>query len=129
MSSHLYVVDDDPSIARLASMVFKAQGLEVESYTSPHEALSKLADPSVPNPVALILDLSMPRMDGRELYRRAREVGYTNPVVILSAYGAEAAQIELGAEAAVTKPFEPEVLSQTLKAVLGQDPPGQTIDR
>src|SRR5688500_8903717 len=71
MSSHIYVVDDDPGVGRLASLIFKTEGMEVETYTSPAEALSRLADPTVPNPAAVFLDLNMPEIDGREFYRRA----------------------------------------------------------
>src|SRR5688572_29057791 len=98
MTSHIYVVDDDPAIGRLASLVFKTEGFEVEAFTSPAEALSKLADPLTPNPAAVFLDLDMAEIDGREFYRRARDVGYKSPFLIVSAYGAKAAQEELGAD-------------------------------
>ena len=56
--------------------------------------------------------------DGREFYRRARELGYTGPVLILSAYGALQAQLELGAEAASSKPFDPQDLAATVRGLV-----------
>src|SRR5687767_170645 len=110
MSSHVFVVDDDPALARLSELILKTEGFEVQPFNSSVEAFANLSDSSIPNPNAIILDLNMPEMDGREFFRRAREIGYGGPVLILSAYGAEAAQKELGAEAALSKPFEPQAL-------------------
>jgi DNA-binding response OmpR family regulator len=122
MSSHVFVVDDDPALGRLSKIALQSEGFEVSAFTSASDALGKLADASYPNPQAIVLDLNMPDMDGREFYRRAREVGYTSPVLILSAYGAYAAQEELGADAALTKPFDPDVLTGTLKSILPATP-------
>jgi CheY-like chemotaxis protein len=59
MTSHIFVVDDDPSIVRLARTILNVEGLEIEAFTSPTEALSRIQDDSVPNPVAIVLDLNM----------------------------------------------------------------------
>ena len=59
---------------------------------------------------AILLDLQMPVMDGRTFYREMRARGVETPVIILSAYGADAAKEELKAEAAVAKPFDPDFL-------------------
>ena len=118
MSNHLYVVDDDPAIGRLSRMILQSEGFKVEAFTSPLEAFANLADRSLPDPAAIILDLNMPDMDGWEFYRRAREVGCDSPVLILSAFGAKAAKSELGADAALAKPFEPDVLASTVRGLV-----------
>jgi DNA-binding response OmpR family regulator len=122
MGSHVFVVDDDPALGRLSTILLQSEGFVVSAFNSASDALAKLADSSYPNPAGIVLDLNMPDMDGREFYRRAREVGYTSPVLILSAYGAHAAQQELGAEAALSKPFDPEVLTGTLRSMLQISP-------
>jgi len=66
----------------------------------------------------VVVDLQMPRMDGRTFHRELRARGYRTPVVILSAYGAEAAGEELGAEAAVSKPFDPDALTAAVRRLL-----------
>src|SRR3954451_1971414 len=106
MSTHIFVVDDDPALGRLTTLALKSEGYEVEAFTSPKKALAEVADEDVADPAVLILDLSMPEMDGREFYRRARAAGLKAPVLILSAYGAVDAQKELGAEAALAKPVD-----------------------
>jgi len=114
MSDHVFAVDDDPALLRLITLSLKSEGFRVAAFESPLDALREIADPSDPNPIALILDLSMPEMDGREFYRKARAAGLTSPVLILSAYGAEEARVELGAEAAMSKPFDSTALGNTI---------------
>ena len=123
MTTHIYVVDDDRALGRLSRMILQGEGMQAEAYTSPLDALNNLADASVENPAAIVLDLNMPEMDGREFYRRARAVGYSNPVLILSAYGADSAKRELGADAALPKPFEPEELATSVKKLLQSSGP------
>jgi DNA-binding response OmpR family regulator len=117
MSNHVFIVDDDAALGRLTSLALRSEGFEVAAFTSPKEALAEVIDPGAPNPSLVILDLSMPEMDGREFYRRARAAGLKAPVLILSAFGARAAQQELGAEAALAKPFDTEVLIQAVKTL------------
>ena len=108
MSSHIFIVDDDPAIGRFSRIVLELEGFDVTAFTSPLNALQEIVDPARSNPAAIVLDLSMPELDGREFYRRARAAGFVGPVVIVSAYGAETAKQELGAQAALAKPFHPE---------------------
>ena len=118
MSHHIFVVDDDPAISRLSTMVLEFEGFRVEAFTSPLDALANLADPHFSQPKAIVLDLNMPECDGREFYRRARDGGYQSPIFILSAKGAKAAQTELGADGSLSKPFKPDDLAAGLKRVM-----------
>ena len=115
---HVFVLDDDPALLRLSSLTLQLEGLDVQPFSSPLAALEKLEDPSYPNPPAIVLDLDMPEMDGREFYRQAREAGFAGAVLILSACGASAAQAELGADAALAKPFHPQELASSLKRLI-----------
>jgi DNA-binding response OmpR family regulator len=122
VTNHIFAVDDDPSLLRLISLYLKTEGFEVAAFRSPVDALREIVDPVAPNPSAVVLDLNMPEMDGREFYRRVREAGLTTPVLILSAFGAEAARHELGADAAMSKPFDPDKLTLAVKRLLSGDP-------
>jgi len=119
MSDHIFAVDDEPSLLRLIALSLKTSGFNVAAFQSAKDALREIADPRAPNPVALILDLNMPEMDGRQFYHAARAAGLTSPVLILSAYGAEQARAEVGAEAAMSKPFESEMLITTIERLTG----------
>ncbi len=109
------VVDDDAAIGRMLRLALRAAGYDVTLAANGADALARTADGDAD---VIVLDLEMPVMNGREFYRRLRARGSHAPVVILSAYGAERARIELGAEAAVTKPFEPSELIAVIERVL-----------
>lgn len=97
------VVDDDPALRRLIASTLADAGLEVRTAQDGRTALelSLQAPPDV-----VVLDLEMPEMDGRACFRALRSRGIRAPVLILSAYGARNAASELGAEAAMDKPFD-----------------------
>jgi CheY-like chemotaxis protein len=102
------VVDDDKGLLRLLRISLRFTGLDVAAFDEPDSALDWLTMNDAPS--AVVLDLRMPSMDGREFYRRMRARGVNSPVVIASAYGAESARAELGAEACISKPFNPDDL-------------------
>lgn len=109
------VVEDDASLARLFSALLRTEGFNVLISDDGAKGLEVLEQI---RPDAIILDLSMPVMDGKTFFRKAREGGYDGPIMICSAYGARTAQQELGAEASIPKPFNPEVLVATLRGLL-----------
>ena len=110
------VVDDDPALLRMLKLAFQLEGFEVATAGDGVEALSVLDADGID---VMVLDLQMPRMDGRECYRELRARGHAVPVTILSAYGADDAKRELGAEKAVGKPFDPIALVEEVRELLG----------
>jgi DNA-binding response OmpR family regulator len=114
VSDYILVVDDDPSIRQLVVSIFEDEGFEVRSAPDGQAALGIL---DMGTPSLVILDLQMPVMDGRSFFRALRAAGYSTSVLLLSAFGAEAAMAELGADDALSKPFDIEDLlgrAQTL---------------
>src|SRR4051812_15066168 len=98
-SVDVFVVDDEPSVARLASLTLELAGLRVRTFQSAMPALAALQEAdSVPH--VIVLDLSMPSIDGRQFYIEARRLGYDHAILILSAFGAARACEELGADGA-----------------------------
>jgi two-component system response regulator AtoC len=109
------VVDDDANLARVIRTLLRSEGYIVLTAGDGEEALGILSQQSVN---AIVTDLRMPRMDGRQFYREVRSRGIETPVLIASAYSARSAQRELGANAAIEKPFEPEHLLAVVKGML-----------
>jgi DNA-binding response OmpR family regulator len=113
--ANIVIIDDDRSLLSLLRMIFLDAEFGVQTYLDARLALDEVTkDP----PDAILLDLEMPVMNGRAFFRALREAGITTPVLILSAYGARHAQQELGAEAFVDKPFEPEALLDATRRLL-----------
>ena len=104
------VIDDDPSLVRLIALVLKTHGFDVIEASNGLEALEVLNE-RVPS--AIIVDLQMPFMDGRTFFKEIDGPGRP-PTIIVSAYGAEKARRELGAEACLDKPFDPSALVEQI---------------
>ena len=102
------VVDDDSAILRVIRLSLELEGIESEPASSGIEALAKLDREHFD---AIVLDLSMPVMDGRETYRRLRARGDMTPVLILTAFGEDRIEGAMRAERFVRKPFDPEELA------------------
>jgi CheY-like chemotaxis protein len=114
-SLSVLVVDDDPALVRMVRLCLVSDGYIVETAADGLQGLDRLEARRFD---AIVLDLQMPNMDGRTFFREIRSRGNTTPVLLLSAYGAENAREELGAEAAIAKPFEPDVLTSAVRQLI-----------
>jgi FixJ family two-component response regulator len=78
----VFVVDDDPGVVRALARLLRANGYEVQTFTSPQEFLDE-HNPSIPG--CALLDISMPGIDGLEL-QRALAVGEDThrPIIFLT---------------------------------------------
>src|ERR1051326_1616873 len=93
----ILIVDDEPRIRDLVRMNLEMEHYHVEEASNGLEALEKLRDML---PDLLILDVSMPEMDGFETLRHIREVS-TVPVIMLTVRQSESDKIrglDLGAD-------------------------------
>ena len=120
------VVDDDPAIRRLVVEVLKEEGFAPVEAQDGAEALELLANGI--SPAAIVLDLSMPNMDGRTFLRQARSRGLPTPVLIMSAYGAQRAMAELEADDALQKPFDIDELARRVRTLVERSAAGLSGD-
>jgi len=111
------LVDDDPAILRLLEVNFRMEGYDVDAAAHGEEAL---AAASAATPDAVILDLMMPGLDGREILRRLRAEPATAevPVVLLSARGPDEALVAEAGETFVQKPFDTVDLVATVRTLV-----------
>lgn len=113
------VIDDEPQIHRFLSPALDAAGYEPRRADSGQEGLRGIA---LWSPDAVVLDLGLPDMDGKDVLVRAREF-YPGPIIVLSARDREAekiAALDLGANDYVEKPFGVGELLARLRASLRQ---------
>jgi two-component system KDP operon response regulator KdpE len=116
MGLRVLVVDDDPQIRRAVQTSLRARGYEVRSAGSGEAALDELATEAMD---LVILDLSLPGIDGHEVIRRLRAFSEV-PVLILSVRESQddkIAALDAGADDYVTKPFSIGELLARMRAV------------
>jgi len=113
------VIDDEPQIHRFLRAALQADGFEPLRADTGAEGLREIARAA---PDAVVLDLGLPDMDGKDVLIKAREF-YQEPIIILSARDRELEKIEaldLGANDYVEKPFGVGELLARLRAALRQ---------
>jgi len=114
----ILVIEDDARIQKAVQRLFASEGYEIRSSTDGLQGLELFRNSS---PDAVILDLMLPGMSGRELCKSMKQSSPETPVVVLSAISEVADKVlllELGADDYVTKPFSPRELLARVQAAI-----------
>ena len=114
----LLVVDDEPAVRQSLRRALGLEGYEVATADDGSEALAALAGSSYE---AVVLDVSMPGVDGLEVCRRLRAGGDRTPILMLTARDAiddRVAGLDAGADDYLVKPFALRELIARLRALM-----------
>jgi two-component system chemotaxis response regulator CheY len=112
------IVDDSEMVRNVHGYIIKMFGYAVGTAENGAVALEKLLSEEYH---LLVTDINMPKMDGYELIRYARQNGVTIPVIVVSAEEASQTKfsgIELGTSLHMVKPTDPETLIKTIDRLL-----------
>ena len=107
----LLLVDDDPPIRRMLERTLSAEGYAVEAAADGGAALAAV-ERSLPD--AIVLDVTMPGIDGLAVTRRLRAKGLRVPILLLTARDALRDRVDgldAGADDYLVKPFDVDELS------------------
>ncbi|MEP6894565.1 MAG: response regulator transcription factor [Chloroflexota bacterium] len=121
----ILLADDDPTIADSLAPFLERAGFHVLVVSDGMSALEKA---QAHHPELIILDVLMPRMDGREALRRLRKLNIWTPTILLTQVGEaseRALALEEGADDYLNKPFDPHELLARIRAVLRRARPGE----
>jgi DNA-binding response OmpR family regulator len=114
----ILVIEDDVRIQKALHRLFAAEGYDVQGAQDGTIASEAFRNSS---PDAVVLDLMLPGISGRDLCKSFKETSPQIPVIILSAVGEVADKVlllELGADDYVTKPFSPRELLARVQAAM-----------
>ncbi len=123
MAKRILVVDDEVQLVEMVKIRLEANGYNVLAAYDGQEALDKARKEK---PDLIVLDLMLPKLDGYKVCRMIKfDDKYKNiPIILFSARAQESDKemgIQVGADAYITKPFEPKVLLSKIKELLGED--------
>jgi len=99
----LLVIDDDSRLLASYRDLLSPYGFEVLTAVDGNEAITLVQ--KNPDILLVILDLAMPKMDGREWLRWFRGMRKESPVIVISAYKLDPADFELKPSVVLEKPF------------------------
>ncbi len=112
----ILVVDDDAHIRKVVRFALEREGYDVVQAADGQEALDQVKSYA---PDLLVLDITMPKLNGDEVCRELRRADNQVPIIFLSSRNDEIDRIlglELGGDDYVTKPFSPRELVARIKA-------------
>lgn len=121
MNPRVFVIDDDPSIRKSLSRLLRSLEFEVETFASAELFLKR--DP-YDGVGCIILDVSMPGLDGLALQDKLSEADYTIPIVFITGHGdipMSVRAMKKGAVDFLPKPFDDEELLQAVKSAIAKD--------
>ena len=115
------IVDDDGLVLRSLDRLLQSQGFEVDTFSSPRDFLDH---PSAAGPGCVVMDLSMPGLNGLDLQQALVRMGDPRPVVFISGSASIAAGIaamKAGAVDFLTKPLDLEQLVDAVRTAIEKD--------
>ncbi len=116
--SIVFVVDDDISVRESLELLIRSEGLQVETFVSAQEFLSR---PQLLVPSCLILDISLPGLNGLDLQKRVAAERADMPIIFITGHGDIPMTVEAmkaGAVEFLTKPFRDDTLLQAIRSAL-----------
>jgi FixJ family two-component response regulator len=120
VSETVFLVDDDAGVLKAFSRVLSEEGWRIEAFGSAEDFLSR---PEEAAEGCLVLDVSMPGLDGLELQRRLAEAGQRIPIVFVTGHGdipTSVRAIKSGASNFLTKPVDARTLVSAVRAAMSE---------
>jgi len=117
-TSIVFVVDDDISVRESLELLIRHEGWRPETFSSAQEFLDH---PRVPVPSCLVLDISLPGLNGLELQKRIAMDRTDMPIIFITGHGDVPKTVQAmkaGAVEFLTKPFSDDVLLSAIRQAL-----------
>jgi DNA-binding response OmpR family regulator len=125
-NAHILVIEDNEMIADLMKYILLLEAEEKEQWTYKvsiaYDGIQGLEQIQQAHPDVILLDITMPRLDGYGVLRALRSAGDSTPVIMMSALHQDNLNYELLSEcdAYISKPFQAELLCQHVQEQLSR---------
>lgn len=123
----ILILEDEFGVAMVLSELLESEGYAIRHFADGMAAL-RATEQWLPH--VILLDLTLPGMDGREFARALRDLpapAAATPVVLITgALGGVESAPELGAQAAIRKPFDLDLVLDTLHGLLASSPASES---
>tara|TARA_B100000029_G_C17582842_1_gene960192 strand:+ start:1555 stop:2274 length:720 start_codon:yes stop_codon:yes gene_type:complete len=121
-NKYIAIVDDEKNILTSVSLLVRSEGYDVKTFENGEDALNSFNNEP---PSLALLDIKMPRMNGRELLIKIRDSKNKNlkdiPIIFLTSKDDEQDEIlglKIGAADYITKPFSQKLLLERIRTIL-----------
>ncbi|SFZ97316.1 Two-component system response regulator [hydrothermal vent metagenome] len=117
-SIEIIIIEDEEDILELVEYHLTSEGYCVTGFLSTHNVEQFLEEET---PALMIVDRNLPGVEGSDFVRYLRDLGYSIPVIFLTAKDSDSdleEGFEVGADDYITKPFRPTELKLRVKALL-----------
>ena len=114
----VFVVDDDVSVRESLELLIRCEGWQPETFASAHEFLAR---PRVLAPSCLVLDVSLPGLNGLDLQKRSAVDRVEMPIIFITGHGDVPMTVQAmkaGAIEFLTKPFSDDVLLNAIRQAI-----------
>jgi FixJ family two-component response regulator len=118
VTSIVFVVDDDISVRESLELLIQSEGWQPETFSSAQDFLVRSRTPV---PSCLVLDISMPDLNGLELQKRVAAEHPDLPIIFITGHGDVPKTVQAmkaGAVEFLTKPFKDDVLLSAVRQAL-----------
>jgi CheY-like chemotaxis protein len=116
----IYVVDDEPMLLELASVILEPNGYNIKTFRDPEVALQTFSS-AKPRPDLIVTDYAMHTMNGMQLIERFRKLAPDVKILLVS--GTVGEEIFLSAptrpDQFLAKPYQAHALTEAVKSLLG----------
>jgi FixJ family two-component response regulator len=114
----VFIVDDDVSVRESLELLIRCEGWQPETFASGQEFLDY---PRIPVPNCLVLDVSLPGLNGLDVQRLVADDRTDMPIIFITGHGDVPMTVQAmkaGAVEFLTKPFNDDVLLTAVRAAL-----------
>lgn len=118
----IMLVDDAAFMRMMVKNSLKSGGFDDATFVEAQDGLEAVNKYETEKPDLVIMDITMPNMDGLQALKKIREMDPNAKVVMCTAMGQESMVVEAiksGAKDFVVKPFNKERICETVKTILG----------